>query len=277
MARSNRLSSAKATKCPAERHLMHILFYQTQLLPHRSPSVTVPPAPHPQPPRSASPSAPPPSAASSEYYISAPSNQSVPIIHQHRVRSSSLDSFHPKSPLVPPYPLPNQCLQYPSSSATHSFIRTSSSLPFLSLLPPPLHRLLPFPSRTPPNKELEQTHTYHTQQPPHRLAWLRPNSQPVFRPRRVQFYILDRLAAFVRRGGARGRVVGAEDFEGFGVAGCAGEGVGVLVRGRFCGRCGFGERGWGGGGRKEIGVTGLARRRCCRRGRCVCRSGRGGS
>lgn len=50
--------------------------------------------------------------------------------------------------------------------------------------------------------------THHTQQPPRRLARLRPDTQPVFRPRRVELDVLDRFA-FARRRGLGNGVVGA--------------------------------------------------------------------
>ena len=102
-------------------------------------------------------------------------------------------------------------LPYSSLVPIHLFPSPLSRAPRISFTCP---HLRPSPILIPQKR----SKTYHAQQPPHRLARLRSYSQPVFRPRHVQLYVFERFALAVWRG-FRDRVVGAEDFEGFGVAG----------------------------------------------------------
>lgn len=188
----------------------------------------------------------------------------------------------------------NLCVPLISNSILHSFMialvihapisppsfqlpsSTSVILPCLASLPSNPHpqvQIQATAKETPPPPPLPPGEkTYHTQQPPRRLARLRTHTQPVLRPRYVQLYILDRLpvaVAFLAFGQHLGyRVVGPEDFERFRVPRRS---AGVLVLGFWRGEQEEGRRGKRGKGR-----TGLGRRRCCRRGRGVCRSGRGG-
>lgn len=70
-----------------------------------------------------------------------------------------------------------------------------------------------------------QSFTHHRQQPPHGIARLRTDSQPILRPTDINFDILDFSISGLRADGClRDRVVCAEDFHGFRIASGAGLG-----------------------------------------------------
>lgn len=107
-----RFAFTKATLRPVERRQMHFPLSPSLIFPP-SPTVIDPPA-HRHALHSAPLSAPPPFAASSVYYISAPSNRSAPLNQQNT--SHSTQTTPPSLP-----PSPQQCLAAAFNSPAHPF------------------------------------------------------------------------------------------------------------------------------------------------------------